>query len=155
MPQNKAKTTSAHRQFAELLDSKFRIPNTEIRFGIDPLIGLIPGVGDWIGGLASLYFLVYASILSAKTSVLLRMLMNILLDIIIGTIPVLGEIFDIGWKANLRNAELLRELEHNPEQTERQSKIVVWSVCIFSVVLVFVLLYAIGWIVISLIEVIL
>lgn len=83
------------------------------------------------------------------------MLMNILLDIIIGTIPVLGEIFDIGWKANLRNAELLRELEHNPEQTERQSKIVVWSVCIFSVVLVFVLLYAIGWIVISLIEVIL
>lgn len=148
-------STSTHRQFAELLDSKFRIPNTDIRFGIDPIIGLIPGAGDWIGGLASLYFLVYASILSARTSVLLRMLINILLDIIIGAIPLLGEIFDVGWKANLKNAELLQNLEQNPEQTERQSKIVVWSVCILSIILVFVLLYAIGWIIISLIDAIL
>lgn len=153
MPQSK--TTSKHRQFAELLDSKFRIPSTDIRFGIDPIIGLIPGIGDWIGGLASLYFLVYASMLSAKTAVLLRMLANILLDIIIGSIPLLGEIFDVGWKANIKNAELLQDLEQNPEQTERQSKIVVWSVCIFSIILVFALLYLIGWIIISLIEAIL
>lgn len=150
MSQNK--TASAHRQFAELLDSKFRIPNTDIRFGIDPIIGLIPGVGDWIGGLASLYFLVYASMLSAKTSVQLRMLMNILLDIIIGAIPLLGEIFDVGWKANLKNAELLQKLEENPEETERQSIIVVWSVCIISIVMVFALLYAIGWLLVSLVE---
>lgn len=150
-----SKPTSAHRQFAELLDSKFRIPNTDIRFGIDPIIGLIPGVGDWIGGLASLYFLVYASMLSAKTSVQLRMLMNILLDIIIGTIPLLGEIFDVGWKANLKNAELLQKLEENPEETEQQSKMVVWSVCIISIVTVFTLLYAIGWLLVSLVEAIL
>ena len=144
-----------HRQFAELLDSKFRIPNTNIRFGIDPIIGLVPGIGDWIGGLGSLYFMVYAAVLEARVPVLLRMLFNILLDIIIGTIPLLGEIFDVGWKANLKNAELLEEHIHSPEQTERQSEIVVWSVCVFSVALVLALLYLISWIVISLIEIIL
>lgn len=146
---------SKQKKFAELLDSKFRIPNTEFRFGIDPIIGLVPGIGDWIGGLASLYFLVYAAVLEAKVPVLLRMLLNILLDVVIGTIPLLGEIFDISWKANLRNAELLEEHIQNPEQTEQHSKIVVWSVCVFSVAMVFALLYLIGWFVISLIEVIL
>lgn len=148
-------TRSNHLKLANLLDSKFRIPGTNIRFGIDPIIGLVPGIGDWLGGLASLYFLVYAAILEARIPVLLRMLLNILLDVVVGTIPLLGEIFDVSWKANLRNAELLEEHIQNPEQTEQQSKIVVWSVCVFSVALVFALLYFIGWIVISLIEVIL
>ena len=147
--------TSKQKQFAELLDSKFRIPGTDIRFGIDPIIGLLPGIGDWIGGLASLYFLIYAAILEARIPVLLRMLLNILLDVVIGTIPLLGEIFDVSWKANLRNAELLEEHIQNAEQTEQQSKMVVWSVCIFSVASVFALLYFIGWFVITLIKFIL
>lgn len=153
MPQNEP--TSKHRQFAELLDSKFQIPGTDIRFGIDPIIGLIPGAGDWVGGVASLYFLIWAAILEAKTSVLLRMLLNILLDVIIGSIPLLGEIFDVGWKANLRNAELLEELEQAPEQTDRQSKIVIWSVFLFSAGIVFALLYGIVWLLILVIEAIL
>jgi NAD/NADP transhydrogenase beta subunit len=146
--------TSKHKQLARLLDSKFRIPGTNITFGIDPIIGLLPGIGDWIGGLASLYFLIYAVTLQAKASVILRMLLNILIDIIIGAIPLLGEIFDVGWKANLRNADLLEDLIHNPDQTERQSKIVVWSICIFAIALVFALLYLIGSILIYLIELI-
>ncbi|MGK7371156.1 MAG: DUF4112 domain-containing protein [Candidatus Halalkalibacterium sp. M3_1C_030] len=137
------KPTSKHKRLANLLDSKFRIPGTNIRFGIDPVIGLVPGIGDWIGGLASLYFLVYAVTLKAKASVILRMLWNILIDIIIGAIPVLGEIFDVGWKANLRNADLLEDLIHNPEQTERQSQILVWLAGILSVVVVILLLYLI------------
>lgn len=146
---------SKQKKLAELLDSKFRIPNTDIRFGIDPIIGLIPGIGDWLGGAVSLYFLVYAAILEARVPVLLRMLLNILLDVVIGTIPLLGDVFDVSWKANLRNAELLEDLERDPGETERRSKFLVWSVCFFSVALVFVLLYLIGRFVISLIEVIL
>lgn len=146
-------TGSNHLKFANLLDSKFRIPGTDIRFGIDPIIGLIPGIGDWIGGLASLYFLVYAAILEARIPVLLRMLLNILLDVVIGTVPLLGEIFDVSWKANLRNAELLEEHIQNPEQTERQSKIEMWSLVLISIVTVFALLYAIVWLLNSLIEV--
>lgn len=140
------------KQFAKLLDSKFCIPNTKIRFGLDPIIGLIPGVGDWIGGVASLYFLLHAAALKAKASVLIRMLMNILADIIVGAIPLLGEIFDVGWKANLRNAELLEQLEQNPEETEKRSLLVIWGVCIISIVSVFMLLYILIWVLGSSIE---
>ena len=143
------------KEFAELLDSKFKIPNTNIRFGIDPLLGLIPGAGDWLAGVISLYFLILAAIRGGKASVLGRMLMNILIDIVIGSVPLIGEIFDVGWKANLKNAELLQDLEQDSEKTERQSKIVVWSVCIFSIALVFALLFAIGRIIMLLIEAIL
>jgi NAD/NADP transhydrogenase beta subunit len=147
--------TSKHQQFAELLDNKFRIPGTDIRFGIDPIVGLIPGAGDWLGAVASLYFMVHAAVLKAKVAVLLRMLLNILVDLFIGAIPLLGEIFDVRWKANLRNAELLQDLKQNPDDTTHQSKLVVWFVCIISIVLVFALLYLIGWILISLIQAIL
>jgi NAD/NADP transhydrogenase beta subunit len=153
MPQNK--NTSSHRHFAELLDSKFRIPGTNIRFGIDPIIGLIPGAGDVLVGIISLYFLIQAAIIGGSVSVLGRMSLNILLDVLIGSIPILGEAFDVYWKANIRNARLLEELQQDPEQTERQSKVMVWSVCIFLVALVFALLYVIGKVIISLIELIL
>ncbi|MDX1585169.1 MAG: DUF4112 domain-containing protein [Balneolaceae bacterium] len=150
MPQNKS--TSKQKQFAELLDSRFTIPGTNISFGIDPLIGLIPGIGDWIGGVASLYFLVHAVMLGAKATVILRMLLNILLDVVIGAIPLLGEIFDVGWKANLKNARLLENLEQHPEETERQSKIIVWGTGILSVIIVLSLLYVIGLLLMQLIE---
>lgn len=150
MPQNKP--GSNHKQFAELLDSKFRIPGTDIRFGIDPIIGLIPGAGDWLGAVASLYFLVYAAILQAKATVILRMLMNILLDLIIGAIPLIGEIFDVGWKANLRNARLLEDLIQHPEKTEKQSSIIVWAIVIFSMLLVGLMLFAIAELLIVIIE---
>lgn len=148
-------TRSNHLKFANLLDSKFRIPSTDIRFGIDPIIGLIPGIGDWLGGAVSLYFLVYAAILEARVPVLLRMLLNILMDVVIGTIPLLGDVFDVSWKANLRNAELLEDLKRDPEETGRRSKLLVWSACIFSIALIFALLYLISRFVISLIEIIL
>lgn len=143
------------KKLAELLDSKFRIPGTNIRFGIDPIIGLIPGVGDWLAGVVSLYFLLQAAALKAKAWVLLRMLMNILIDIIIGAIPLLGEIFDVGWKANLRNEKLIQQLRENPEETEQRSILLIWGVSLLSIVTVFLLLYIIGWVMVSLIEVLL
>lgn len=153
MSQNKP--TSKQKQFAELLDSRFTIPGTKISFGIDPIIGLIPGIGDWLGGVASLYFLVHAVILGARVTIILRMLLNILMDIIIGAIPVMGEIFDVGWKANLKNARLLEDLERYPEETERQSKVIVWSIGILSVIIVLSLLYLIALLFAEIIETIL
>jgi len=155
MSQAESTTAERNRKLAELLDSKFRIPGTNIRFGIDPIIGLVPGLGDWLGGFLSLYFLVYAAVLEARISVLLRMLLNILLDVVIGTIPLLGEIFDVGWKANLRNAKLLDQHIQDPEHTEQRSKILIWSVCLLSVAIVLALLFVVGKLFASLIEAIL
>lgn len=148
-------STPKHKRLADLLDSRFRIPGTNITFGIDPIIGLIPGIGDWIGGLASLYFLVYAVVLEAKASVVLRMLLNILIDIIFGAIPLLGEIFDVGWKANIKNARLLEELQQHPEETQRESKIVVWGTGLLSVLIVFSLLYLLAILLAEIVEILL
>src|SRR5699024_5595448 len=142
--------TSSHHKLARWLDDRFTIPGTNIRFGLDPIIGLVPGVGDWIGGVISLYFLFQAAKRKARISVMLRMLINILLDVIIGALPVLGDIFDVGWKANLRNVQLLDQLDRQPEETERQSAIIVWTFCLVAAGLVVGLLYLIGWLLVTL-----
>lgn len=141
-PEQKDATT-----FAELLDSKFRIPNTNIRFGLDPLIGLIPGVGDWLAGLASLYFLIWAALLGGRPAVLWRMFINILMDVLIGSIPVLGEVFDVYWKANVRNAQILEELRQNPDQATTDSRFWIWVLVIQFLALIIAVLLLITWII--------
>lgn len=151
MPNNKQNPTT---EFAELLDSKLRIPGTNIRFGVDPIIGLIPGAGDVFAGVISLYFLIQAAMRGGKASVLGRMFLNILMDVIIGSIPVLGDFFDICWKANLRNARILDELQEHPEQTTSESRLWVWFVVIqFCAILIGIILL-IGWAVAELLELI-
>lgn len=96
-------------KFAQLLDSKFTLPGTNFRFGLDPILGLIPGVGDGISlimqGLLinSLWRSGYSGELLAKLCI------NVLLDTLIGTIPIAGQIFDFFFKANERNLRLTRE----------------------------------------------
>jgi len=107
---------------AHYLDDKFTIPGTNIRFGIDPLIGLVPGYGDWLGAMISIYFMITAVLKGAGFAVVGRMFINILLDLTIGAIPLIGEFFDIGWKANQRNANLLESLDEQPERTVKSSK---------------------------------
>ena len=98
---------------SRVLDSWFRIPGTSIRFGIDGIIGLIPGVGDILAGLASCIIILAAWSRGAPYVTIARMLVNLALDVIIGTVPLFGDIFDIAWKANRRNyALLMRHLEH-------------------------------------------
>lgn len=94
--------------FARRLDSQFRIPGTNIRFGLDPILGLVPGLGDLIGLVLSLYLVVEAIRLGAGAGLVLRMLGNLLLEFVIGLVPVVGDAFDLMWKANNRNARLLR-----------------------------------------------
>jgi Domain of unknown function (DUF4112) len=97
---------------AALLDDIFRIPGTQIRFGLDALIGWVPGIGDAMTGIAS-FLIVFASWRrGARTVTLVRMIANVLLETAIGAIPVAGDVFHIVWKANRRNYRLLlREKE--------------------------------------------
>jgi len=97
-------------RYADLTDSRFRIPFTKIRFGIDSIIGLIPVVGETIGLVLSLYLLREAFKLGVPTSLKLKMLCNVLVDWVIGLVPIAGDIADVAFKANIRNIKLL--LEH-------------------------------------------
>ena len=100
---------SGLRTLSKLMDAQFRIPGTEIRFGLDAVIGLVPGVGDFISFLISAYMLSVAMNKGASGFVVSRMVLNISVDAIVGAIPVLGDIFDVAFKANQRNMKLLNE----------------------------------------------
>lgn len=115
------------RKLAWLLDSSIPIPGTRFRIGIDGLIGLIPGLGDAIGALVSSYILAEAARLNAPKTVILRMGLNVLVDTLLGMIPVLGDFFDLAWKANLRNVRLLEDYSHNPEVVGASSRLIVWG----------------------------
>jgi hypothetical protein len=94
---------------AKLMDAQFRIPGTDIRFGVDGVIGLIPGVGDFVSFLISSYLVSVAVNKGASGFVLARMVFNIVLDALVGAVPVLGDIFDVAFKANQRNMKLLQQ----------------------------------------------
>jgi len=105
---------------AHLLDDVFRIPGTQIRFGLDGIIGLVPAVGDVLAGLASCILIFAAWVRGIPYITLTRMVVNLGLDVIIGAIPFLGDAFDIVWKANRRNyALLIRHIENPRRQTWR------------------------------------
>lgn len=142
------KSQSIHpksRKFAELLDNRFTIPGTKIKIGLDPIIGLVSGIGDLAGASLSVYFMFYATRRGATSSVLLRMFMNIMADLTIGIIPVLGDLFDVAWKANIRNAELLEKLEKDPEKLERDSTVRMWILFTILVLILIGVIIAIGW----------
>jgi hypothetical protein len=105
---------------AHLLDDCFRVPGTSIRFGLDGIIGLVPGLGDILGGLASTIIVVAAWVRGVPYITLLRMVVNIGIEVLLGTVPLLGDAFDIAWKANRRNyALIVRHLERPRRQTWR------------------------------------
>jgi hypothetical protein len=93
---------------ARLLDARWRIPLTPWRIGLDGIAGLVPGLGDAAGGVVSAYLVWEARRMGAPTSLLARMAVNVALDVTVGAVPVAGSIFDIAFKANLRNVRLLQ-----------------------------------------------
>jgi hypothetical protein len=95
------------RLLADLLDRRFTIPGTDIRIGLDPLIGLIPGVGDAAVNLIGFFIVVMAAQLGLPRIVLVRMTGNIAVNAAIGAIPVLGDLFSVWFKSNIRNLRLL------------------------------------------------
>lgn len=107
--QDRASSLKWVESFARVLDSKFMIPGTKIRFGVDPIMSLIPVIGDLITYLISgaLIYTMYNQ--GASRKVVIKMIMNSTLDAVIGAIPLVGTIFDIFYRSNERNVKLLRE----------------------------------------------
>ena len=93
---------------AGLFDTAFAVPGTNIRFGLDALIGLVPGIGDAITTFMSLYIVNEARALGAPRRLIARMLANVALDSVVGAVPFLGDAFDVMWRANRRNMALLQ-----------------------------------------------
>ncbi|WP_419581256.1 DUF4112 domain-containing protein [Stieleria magnilauensis] len=97
------------RTFAGLMDDKFALPGTRIRFGLDTLVGLLPGVGDAATAVVGLWLIGEAFRMKASTGVLIRMCGNVLIDATLGAVPIAGDLFDWYWKSNRRNAVLLEK----------------------------------------------
>lgn len=95
------------RRWAVLLDSRFRVPGTGIRFGLDALIGLVPGLGDLVTPVFTVSVLLTALKARVPPIVLARMVLNAVLDMLLGLVPLAGDIADVFWKADLRNVALL------------------------------------------------
>jgi len=105
---------------AALLDDRFRIPGSQIRFGLDALIGWVPGIGDAMASIASFLIVFAAWRRGVQAVTLVRMIANVLLETTLGAIPVAGDVFHIFWKANRRNYRLLiREKEQPGSNTGR------------------------------------
>lgn len=103
-------------QLAHLLDDCFRVPGTSIRFGIDGIIGLVPGLGDLLAGLASLLIIVAAWFRGAPAITLTRMVANVGIGVVLGAVPFFGDMFDIYWKPNRRNYALLTRHLRQPNR---------------------------------------
>lgn len=95
-------------RLASVLDSRFGIPGTRFRFGLDGLVGLIPGVGDALTNLVGLYVIIEAWRIGVPARLLVAMLANLGADFAIGSVPLVGDVFDLFFKSNTRNVDLLR-----------------------------------------------
>ncbi len=92
---------------SHVLDDFIRIPGTSIRFGLDGIVGFIPGIGDLIGGIASCIIIIAAWVRGVSYVTVARMVANVAIEVVVGSIPMLGDMFDIAWRANRRNYALL------------------------------------------------
>ena len=109
-------------RLATLLDNAIPIPGTRFRIGLDPLLGLLPGLGDALGALASAWILVEAARLGVSRTVLARMLYNIAVDTLIGAVPGASDLFDFVWKSDAKNVALLRRHLEQPDMVHRASR---------------------------------
>lgn len=123
---------------AKLMDAQFRIPGTDIRFGLDGIIGLIPGAGDLSTFAVSGYMLWVMARNGASGFVLARMAVNILVDALLGSIPIIGDLFDIAFKANMRNLRLMQQ--YYQEGRHRGSA---WRVVVPLLIILFLIIAAI------------
>ena len=115
-------TEARTRHLARLLDSRFRIPGTQIRFGVEPVLGIVPGIGDAAGLALSSYVILQAIGLGARGATVARMVVNVAVDAVVGSIPLIGSVFDVWFKANTRNVGLLERHGIDPEGTAEWSR---------------------------------
>ena len=125
---------------AKLMDSQFKIPGTNIKFGLDALIGLVPGAGDFVTFLISGYMIAVLASNGASGFVLARMVLNVVIDSVFGAIPILGDIFDVAFKANQRNVKLMQQ--HYVEGRHKGSA---WKVIIPVLLILLIFVGGLAW----------
>jgi hypothetical protein len=128
MQESDARTLAALRKWSVLLDSAFRVPGTRLTFGLDPIIGLIPGLGDLTTPFFAAILLLHAVRLRIPKVVQVRMLINAIVDLAVGLIPLVGDFFDFGLKANVRNLALLERYAQPGAKARRGDWIFVLAV---------------------------
>jgi hypothetical protein len=131
---------------AHLLDNSIPVPGTGTRFGMDAVVGLIPGIGDAVGGLLSAYIVMEAARLGAGPAVVMRMLLNVAVETVVGAVPIIGDLFDAGWKANARNMRLLHTAIDAPGAARKSSRLFVAAVALALLVLFAGGLWLIWWV---------
>ena len=134
-------------RLAWLLDNSVPLPGLDFRIGLDALLGLVPGLGDAAGVVLSSYIVHQAWKLGVPRAVLLRMGLNIAIDGIVGVIPLLGDVFDAAWKANLRNVALLEAHARDPRRTTAVSRALVAVLALAVAAIVAGALF-VGWLVV-------
>lgn len=110
-------------RLAALLDNAFGVPGTRVRFGFDALMGLVPGVGDFVGAVFGAYGVLVARRMGAPLALQARMLANVAIDATVGAIPLAGDLFDFAFKPHLRNLALLGQWRNDPARTVRNTRL--------------------------------
>ncbi len=144
---NKQNKTGQHlSRLAWFLDNSIPLPGTQYKVGADALIGLIPGIGDGIGTVLSSYILVAAARLGVPKNILLKMGYNIAVESVIGFVPFVGDAFDMVWKANLRNVQLLDDYLDSPGEATASSRCFMTAL-IGALALIFIVISTIGFLI--------
>ena len=135
---------------AKILDTTVKIPGTPFYLGLDPLLGLIPGIGDMVANLIGTVILILAARLRVPQIVIARMSLNLLINGTIGAIPILGDLFSIWFRSHARNADLLRRAAAQPYRETQQARLYMAGIIGGTVVLLLLAIAAVLWIVVKL-----
>ncbi len=122
------------RGLARFLDESIPVPGTKYKIGVEPIVGLIPGVGDFFGVTLSAYIILRAADLGVSAATIIRMIINLVIDGVIGSLPFVGDLFDLVWKANKRNIAIVEnELLKNAPLKSSKVFVAVAAVALISV----------------------
>lgn len=122
-PSSHSNKVNRLRSLSHLLDNAIPIPGTGYRIGLDPILGLLPGGGDTIAGALGAYIIIEAARMGLPRKVIGEMVGNIIFDSVVGIVPVLGDFFDVTWKANVRNIALLEQHLHLIPQNRKSERL--------------------------------
>jgi hypothetical protein len=147
MTESDAPQLARVRAIARAMDSAISIPGTGVRFGLDPVLGLVPGLGDVVSSIASIYIVMIGIRLGAPRSAVLRMMGNIAIDTLVGSVPILGDLFDVGWKSNNRNVALIEQHVAQPEKVRAASRMLVAGLLLALIALTIVFAFGAIWLI--------
>ena len=147
-PRTEAEVEQSLEQLSRWMDGLFRVPGTGWRFGLDALVGLVPGVGDTLTTLVSFYILAAGVRYRVPKVTLARMGANLAVDYLVGSVPLVGDLFDAAWKANQMNVELLKRRATVPAAEARRGRLSDWL--FLAVIIIALLVLLVGSLALSL-----